>query len=522
MWKKEHSLLLTILRGEEVSDSPAKQALNGKTATEILRDAHQPHGPTSILVTLEKPTEKLQSRISKVLREMGTQNLAISAPIPQIPTSPTSKRTTRQSIFPVKRPDDFPVSALIRRAHIRRRTRIQAARIRPLPALPCATASPPSRKPSQRSILSIARDEFKVRPLPTLPSTIPEGSSEGDCKSSSTGQMGDTWDGGLERHEIASALRLTTDLSALRLNLELEKHDEHFLYDPQLFPRPSTSTKPNISPSISTRETPIAISPPITPPSLVTTRPASTSPIRETSGPTTMTRQRRSSAPDHPSLPSSVRPLAHTRSRSTHIKHELGVDSWSLGLPALRMPHPPSSFRGFGRGATKEDSALTPVEHVQAPSSPNQLRPPSGSSSMTRGENEPANQNKQHGARPHSRVFIDRSVPDTPVSGWFSRGPGRAPTPIDWDFVDIVLGTKGMVRRSYCSVKTLESFESIPRSRKDSNTTIASRSSRSRSRGKPKRRSITPFGFRKISGSRLISFGSEEVPPLPPTDRTWA
>ena len=523
MWKKQHSLLLTMLRSEEVSDATAKYALNRKTATEILRDAHQPHGLTSILVTLEKPIEKPQSRISKVLREMGSQNLAIPAPIPQTPTSPTPtrKRTTRYSIFPVILPEDFPVSALIRRAHIRRRTRVHAARIRPLPPLPCATASPPSRKPSQRSILSITRDECKVRPLPILPCTIPEGSSEGDCKSSSTGQMGDMWKGGLERHEIASALQLTTDLSALRLDLELEKHDEHFLYDPQLFPRPSTSTKPNISPSTSTKEPPIATSPPISPPSLVTTRPTSASPVRETSGPTTMTRQRRSSAPDHPSLPFSVRPLTHTRSRSTNIKHEPWVDSGSLGLPALRMPHPPSSFRGVGRGVTKEDSALIPAELVQAPSSPNQLRPPSGSPNTTRGENEPANQNKQHGARPRSRVFIDRSVPDTPVSGWFSRG-GRAPTPIDWEHLDIILGTKGMARRSYCSVKTLESFESIPRSRKDSNTTIASRSSRSRSRAKTKRRSATPFGFRKISGSRWISFGSEEIPPLPPTGRTWA
>ena len=511
-----------MLRSEEVSDSNSKHALNGETATEIHRDAHQHHGLTSILVTLEIPIEKPQLRISKALGEMGTQNLAIPSPIPLTPTSPTRKRTTRHSIFPVILPEDFPVSALIRRAHIKRRTRVQAARIRPLPPLPCATASPPSRKPSQRSILSIARDECKVRPWPILPCTIPEGSSEGDCKSSSTGQTGDTWNGGLERHKIASALQLTTDLSALRLDLELEKHDEHFLYDPQLFPRPSTSTKPNISPSKSPKEPPIAISPPITPPPSVTTRPTSASPVRQTSGPTTMTRQRRSSAPDRPSLPSSVRPLTHTRSRSTHTKHELGVDLGSLGLPLLRMPHPPSSFRGVGRGVTKEDSALTPVEHVQAPSSPNHLRPPSGSSNTTQGENEPANQNKQHGARPHSRVFIDRSVPDTPVSGWFNRGAGRAPTPIDWEHVDVVLGTKGMGRRSYCSVKTLESFESIPRSRKDSNTTIASRSSRSKSRGKPKRRSVTPFGFRKISGSRWISFGSEEIPPLPPTGRTWA
>ncbi len=451
---------------------------------------------------------------------MSTQDLVTPTHIPRTPTSPTRKRTTRHSIFPVILPEDFPVSALIRRAHIKRRTRVhQSARIRPLPPLPCATASPPSRKPSQRSILSIGQEERKVRPLPSLPCTIPEGSSEGDCRSSSTGPIRDTWKGGPERHKIASALQLSTKLDALRLKLDLEKHDEHFLYDPQLFPRPSTSTKPNISPSISTTEPPALVSPPIAPPSVLPTPPTSRSPVRETSGPTTATRQRRSSAPDHPTLPSLVRPLTHTRSRSAHFKHELGVDLGAMGSTALRMPHPPSSFRGVWLRVMRADGALTPAEPIQAPSSPNQVRPPSGSSNTSRGENEPASQNKQHGARPHSRLFIDRSVPDTPISGWFGRGPGRAPTPIDWELIDIVLGTKGMGRKSYCSVKTLESLECIPRNRKDSNTTIASRSSRSRSRGRSKRKSATPLGFRKISGRKWISFGSEEIPPLPPTGR---
>ena len=519
MWKKEHSLLLTMLRSE-ASDCTAKHALNEKTATEILRDAHQPHGRTSISVTVEKPIETPQSRISKVLGEVNTQDLAIPTHIPRTPTSPTGKRSTRHSIFPVRLPEDFPVSALIRRAHIRRRTRVhQAARIRPLPPLPCTTSSPLSRIPSQRSTLSIAQEERKVRPLPFLPCTIPEGSSEGDCVSSSTGPTGDTWKGGPERHEIASALQLSTNLSPLQLKLDLGKHDEHFLYDPQLFPRPSTSTKPNISPSISIMEPPTPISPPVAPSSLVHTPPISGPLVRGISGPTTATRQRRSSAPDHPTLPASVRLLTHTRSRSAHFKHELGVDLGAMGSTALRMPHPPSSFRGVGRRVTRLDDALTLAEHIQTPSSPNQVRPPSGSSNTSRGENEPASQNKQHGARPHSRFFIDRSVPDTPISGWFGRGPGRAPTPIDWELLDIELGTGGMGRKSYSSVKTLESLESIPRNRKDSNTTIASRSSRSRSRGRTKRRSVTPFGFRKISGRKWMSFGSEEIPPLPPTGR---
>lgn len=519
MWKKEHSLLLTMLRSE-VPDCTAKHALNEETATEILRDAHQPHGHSSILVTLEKPIERPQPRISKILGETSTQDLVIPTHIPHTPTSPARKRTTRYSIFPVILPEDFPVSALIRRAHIRRRTRVhQAARIRPLPPLPCATSSPSRRKPSQRSTLSIAQEERKVRPLPFLPCTIPEGSSEGDCGSSSTGPTGESWKGSPERHEIASALQLSTNLSVLRLKLDLGKHDEHFLYDPQLFPRPSTSTKPNSSPSISTTEPPTPISPPVAPPSLVPIPPTSGSPVRETSGPSTATRQRRSSAPDHPTLPSSVRPLTHARSRSAHFKHELGVDLGAMGSTALRMPHPPSSFRGVVRRITEADGVLALAGHIQAPPSPNQVRPPSGSSNTSRAENEPANQNKQHGARPHSRLFIDSSVPDTPISGWFGRGPGRAPTPIDWEHLYMALGTKGMGRKSYSSVKTLDSLESIPRNRKDSNTTIASRSSRSRSRGRPKRRSVTPFGFRKISGRKWMSFGSEEVPPLPPTSR---
>jgi len=519
MWQKELSPLLTMLRSEEMSDCTAKHTLNEKSITETLRDSHQPRGSTQISAPLETPIAKLESGTPKVLGETSTQCLAV--PIPPIPPSPTPltrKRTTRLSIFPVILPEGFPVSALIRRAHIRRRTRVQAARIRPLPPLPCATGSPPSRKPSQRSILSIAR-EPKVRPLPALPFTILEGSDESDCRSCSTGPVVDTWKGGPERQAIASALKLSTDLSFLRLKLELEKHDEHFLYDPQLFPRPSTSTTPNMNPT----EKPLtATSLPITPSSLVTTSPTSGSPLHGVSSPTTMTRQRRSSAPDRPTLPPSGRHLTHARSRSAQIKNELRLDSGAQYLTALRMPHPPSSFRGVGRGVTKADDALTPTEYIQASSTSTQVSLPSGSSSSSRGENEPTNQNKQLGPGPHSRVFIDRSVPDTPVSGWFGRVPGRAPTPIDWELLDIVLGTKGMGRRSYSSMKTLESLDSIPRSRKDSNTTIASHSSRSRSRRRSKRKSTTPFGFRKISGSRLISFGREEIPPLPPTSRTWA
>lgn len=506
-----------MLRSEEAPDCAATHALDGKSITEILRDVHQSGGFTRISAT---PIAKLESRTSKALGEMSTLDLAIPIPpIPPSPASPTRKRTTRLSIFPVILPEDFPVSALIRRAHIKRRTRVQAARIRPLPPLPCATASPPSRKPSQRSILSVAREERKVRPLPAPPCTIPEGSSESDVKSGSTSPMAETWNGGPERHAIASALQLSTDLSALRLKLEFEKHDEHFLYDPQLFPRPSTSTTLNMNPTTPTKKSLIATSLPIAPPPLGITSPTSRSPVHETSNPTTMTRQRRSSAPDRPTLPPSVRPLTHARSRSAQIKNEPGLDSGALGLTALKMPHPPSSFRGVGRGATKVDGALTPMECEQAPSASNQVRPPSGSSNSTRGENELANQNKQPGPGLHSRVLIDRSVPDTPISGWFGRGPGRAATPIDWEHLDIVLGTRGMVRKSYSSVKTLESLESIPRSRKDSNTTIASRSSR-RSRRRSKRKSNTPFGFRMISGSRWITF--DDVPPLPPTGRTWA
>ena len=503
-------------RSEETSDCAAKHALNGKSITEIPRDAHQSRGFTQTSAT---PIAKLESRTSKALGEISTLDLAIPIPpIPPSPASPTRKRTTRLSIFPVILPEDFPVSALIRRAHIRRRTRVHASRIRPLPPLPCATASPSSRKSSQRSILSVAREERKVRPLPALPCTIPEGNSESNVKSSSTSPMADTWNGGPERHVIASALQLSTDLSALRLKLEFEKHDEHFLYDPQLFPRPSTSTTLNKNPSTPTKQSLTATSLPIASQPLGTTSPTSGSSVRKTSNPTSMTRQRRSSAPDRPTPPPSVRPLTHARSRSAQIKNELGLDSGDLGLTALRMPHPPSSFRGVGRGATKADGALTPTEYTPAPSASNQVRPPSGSSNLTRGENELANQNKQPGPGLHSRVFIDRSVPDTPISGWFGRAPGRAPTPIDWEHVDILLGTRGMARKSYGSVKTLESLESIPRSRKDSNTTIASRSSR-KSRRRSKRKSNTPFGFRKISGSRWISFG--EIPPLPPTGRTW-
>lgn len=505
-----------MLRSEELSDCTAKHALNEKPVAGTLREAHQAHGSTKISVPIETPNAKPKSRTSGLLGETSTPGLAIPIPpIPLTPISPTSTRTTRLSVFPIKLPDDFPVSELIRRAHIRRRKRVQAARDRPLPPLPCAAAAPPRRNPSQRSTLSIAQEEGRVRPLPAIPCTIPEGSSESDCKSSSTGPMVDTWRGSSERHAIASALQLSTNLCALRLKLEHEKHDEHFLYDPQLFPRPSTSTK-----STSTKP-PTTTSLPIEPSPSVVTSPTSGPLSHGKFSPTTVTRQRRSSAPDHPTSPPSVRPLTHARSRSVQVKLELGMDSGAPGLTALRMPHPPSSFRGAGRGgATKSDGTLTPTEYGQAPSTSDQVRPRSRSSNSSQGESELANQNKQYGAKQNTRVFIDQSVPDTPVSGWFGRGPGRAPTPIDWELLDTVLGANGLKRKSYSSVKTLESLESIPRSRKDSGATIASRSSRSRSRGRSKRKTNIPLALRKLSGTKWIAFGREEVPPLPQTSRT--
>jgi hypothetical protein len=170
-----------MLRSEEISDCTAKHALNGRSVAETLRETL-----TSLMVPhkyqyLLRHQLQSPSREHRVLGEMSTQDPAIPiAPIPPTPTTPTRKRTTRLSIFPVILPEDFPVSALIRRAHIRRRKRVQAARIRPLPPLPCATAATLSRKPSQGSTLSIAQEEGKVRPLPAVPCTIPEGSSEGD------------------------------------------------------------------------------------------------------------------------------------------------------------------------------------------------------------------------------------------------------------------------------------------------------------------------------------------------------
>jgi len=451
---------------------------------------------------------------------MSTQDLATPTPlIPPTPTSQTKKRSTRTSMVPVRLPEDFPVGALIRRAHIRRRTRVQAARGRPLPPLPCTETVSSSRKPSQRITLFTTREEGKIRPLPAIPctSTIPEGNSEINGGSGSSDAVeNNTWSGGSERHAIASALQL---------QIKLEKHDEHFLYDPQLFPRPLTSTSTKLSMNFRMRiGKPVAASPPIVSSSPVGTSPESHSHVRGPSGPTAMPRQRRSSAPDHPTLTPSVRPT-HTRCRSTHIKHELVMDAGYPGLLTLRMPHPPSSFRGVSRGGvTKPDGALTPTEHKAAFSTSDGARPPSRSSYSSQEEIEPANQNKQHGAGTHNRVLVDRSVPDTPIGGWFCRGPGRAPTPIDWELLDSMLGTKGMRRISYSSVKTLESWEkeSISRSRKNSSTTIASRSSRSRSRGRPKRKSGVPLALRKLSGGHWMLFSDEEVPPLPRTSRTWA
>ena len=500
-------LLLTMLRNEETLE---RDVFKRKSVARKLGDPRQSHGSTHIPVSIESPTATLESRsrTSRVLREMSTQNVAIPIPpIPPTPTTPTPtrKRTTRFSI-PVPLPEDFPISALIRRAHIRRRTRVQATRIRPLPPLPCMVALPPSRTPSQRSTLSTAREEGKIRPLPIIPCTIPEASNEGP-----TDTMENAWSGCSERHAIASALQLPTHSSALQL--KFEKHDEHFLYDPQVFRRPSLLTKLSIDASVSIGKS-LTTRLPIVSSSCIATPPTGRSPVRGTSGPTTMTRQRRSSAPDHPTGLPSARPHAHARSRSVYIKNEPVIDP---GAPTLRLPHPPSSFRGVGRGGvTKADGTLTPTEHKPASSTPDPARPPSVTSNSSRSESEPANQNKQHSAGTHSRLFVDQSVPDTPISGWFSRGPGRAPTPIDWELVDTALGTKGTGRKSFSSVKTLESLdkESIRRSRKDSSTTMASRSSRSRSR---KRWTSTPHGFIKLSGRRRISFGREEVPPVPRT-----
>ena len=521
MAPKTLSLLLTTLRSEETLDRVEKDVCIWKSVAGKLRDARQSHGSTHITVSIESPTATPRSRFrtSRVFGEMTTQNLTIPfPPFPPTPTAstptPTRKRITRFSI-PIILPEDFPISALIRRAHIRRRTRVQAARIRPLPPLPCATALPPSRTPSQRSTQSTAREECRIRPLPIIPWTIPEGSSEG-----STDTTENTWSGDPERHAIASALLLPTHSSALQL--KFEKHDEHFLYDPQLFRRPLSTTL-NIDASLSVGKS-LTTNLPIASSSFITASPIGRSPVCKTSNATTVTRQRRSSAPDHPTVLPSVRPHAHKRSRSAQMKLHLAMDP---ELTALRMPHPPSSFRGVGRGgATKADGTLTPTEYRSAPSTSDPARPPSLSSNSSRSESEPASQNKQHGTGRRGRFFVDRSVPDTPIGGWFGRGLGRAPTPIDWELLDTVLGTKGTGRKSFSSVKTLDSSEkeSIHRSRQDSSTstTAASRSSRSRSRGRPKKKTSIPFALRTLSGSRRLSSGCEEVPPMPQTSRTWA
>jgi hypothetical protein len=509
--------ILTMLRSVERLGHSATHAFGGKSSAETLRDAHEPPLSTPISVSIEIPTVKPKSRSSGVLNEKSTQDPSTPVlPVPPTPTSFTRKRITRQSILPIILPEDFPISALIRRAHIRRRKRVQVTRIKPLPPLPCARVVPPSRKPSQRSFLSIAPSEGgNTRPLPAIPDTITESNSESGYRSSSTGAREDSWRGGLERRAIASALKLSTDLCALQL--KLEKHDEHFLYDPQLFPRPSMSTA---APSMSIRRPPTTALP-IASSSSVTTLPIIRSPIPKVSSQTTTAHQRHISTPDSPVSSPSKRPLTHARGRSAQVNDELETDPGALWLTALGILHPPSSFRGVGRGGiTKPDGTLTPTEY-RSTSDP--VRPPSRSSdSSSRVESEPAHQNRQHGARTHSQVLIDPSVPDTPVSGWFGNGPGRGPTPIDWELLNVVLGTKAMGRKSYCSVKTLESLEKefTPRSRKDSSTTIESRSSRSRSRGRSKRKNSITFPLKRLSSTKWMPFGREEVPPLPPTTRT--
>ena len=502
-------VLLTTLKSEDVSDCVEKDTFKRKSVAGKLGDARQSHSFTHIPAAIGSPIATLRpgSRTSRVFGEMRTQNLAIPIPLTPTTPTPTRKRITRFSI-PIILPEDFPISALIRRAHIRRRARVQATRIRPLPPLPCTAALPPSRTPSQRSTLSTAREDGKIRPLPTIPCTIPEGSSEG-----STNTIENIWSGDPERHAIASALQLPTHSSALQL--KFEKHDGHFLYDPQLFSRKTLSIDTSVSIGKPlTTSLPIASSP------FIATPPKGHSPVCETSNPTTMTRQRRSSAPEHAAKSSSLRPHAHKRSRSAQIKHEPAIDPGVWGITA---PHPPSSFRGVGRGgATKADGTLTPTDDKPVSSTSDPARPPSLASNSSRSESELASRNKQHGAGTHGRFIVDRSVPDTPISGWFGRGPGRAATPIDWELLDTVLGTKGTGRKSFSSVKTLESLEkeSIHRSRQDSRTTIATRSSRSRSRGRPQKKTSIPFAFRKVSGRR-VSFGLGEVPPVPQTRRRW-
>ena len=519
-----------MLRNEGAPDCATKNAFKGTSVAEKLGDTRQSHGSTHVLVPIESPTAKPRSRTSRTLREMITQDPATPiSPVPPTPTS-TRKRITRFSIFPILLPEDFPVSALIRRAHIRRRRRVQATRIRPLPPLPGTAAVCTSHKPSQRS----TNREGKIRPLPAIPCAIPEGSNEGDCRSESTDAVEDTWRRDPERHAIALALQLSTDLCPLQP--KLEKHDEHFLYDPQLFPRPSTCTTSRTNPGVSVLKPPTASQLTATSP-FVTISPTSDPPAFGTPDSTSMARQRCSSAPDYSTLPPLVRPLTHARSQSVQVKLELAMDPGVLGSTAVRMPHPPSSFRGGGRGgATKADGTLTLTECIPPHSIPDLVKPPLKSSTSLRSESEPeseptkqskqSKQSKQNEAGMHSRVLVDRSVPDTPVGGWFYRGAGRAPTPIDWELLDTALGTKGTWRKSFSSIsmKTLESLEreSIPRGRKDSSNTTTSRSSRSRSRGNPKGNSSIPFALRKLGASKWMPFGREGVPPLPSTNRTWA